>query len=67
MTQPPHPLRAEFEALTARAGLTYPPDRQEAMFAAFLGYRALATRLDAPLPEALEPASLYIPATETTA
>lgn len=64
MSDQPHPLRAEFDALTARAGLTYPADRVEVMFAAFLGYRELAMLLDAPLPDALEPAALYTPAPE---
>jgi hypothetical protein len=38
-------LRAEFEALTARAGLAIPPDRDEAMFAGFLGQRRLLALL----------------------
>lgn len=55
------PLVQEFEALCARAGLRFPEDRREAMYAAFLGYRELAMLLDAPLPESLEPAGLYHP------
>ena len=55
------PLLIEFEAGLSRAKLSFPPERKAAMFEAFLGYRALASLLDEALPEALEPAGLYIP------
>jgi hypothetical protein len=54
--------KREFAAGLARAGLTLPPERLELMKAAFLGYRALAMELNAPLPADIEPLGLFVPA-----
>jgi hypothetical protein len=53
-------LKHEFHAALARAGIAVPPDREAAMFQAFLGYRELASLLDAPLPRGVEPAAAYV-------
>lgn len=54
-------LKDEFAAALNRAGLTIEPDRMDAMYQGFLGYRDLSALLDADLPVDLEPAGLYVP------
>ena len=54
-------LEQEFFACLHRAGVSVPPDRLDAMRAAFLGYRELAAILDEKLPYAVEPAAVYVP------
>ncbi len=55
------PLEQEFQACLHRAGVTVPPDRLDAMRAAFLGYRDLATVLDEKLPYTCEPVTAWTP------
>jgi hypothetical protein len=54
-------LATEFDVLTARAGLTIPPDRRAELLTAFADLRAEIARLHAPLPPTLEPAAVYRP------
>ncbi len=56
MTDPDPGLRAEFDALTARAGLVIPPERQQSMFESFLGQRRLLALLHQNLAYTDEPA-----------
>ena len=55
MPAPDPLLRAEFDALTARAGLAIPPDRDQAMFESFLGQRRLLAMLHRPFAYTDEP------------
>ena len=52
-------LRAEYEALARRAGVTIPSDRDEAFFAAFVNFRRMLERLHAPRPATVETASVF--------
>ncbi len=56
MTDPDPALRAEFETMTARAGLVIPPERQQSMYESFLGQRRLFAVLHQPLAYTDEPA-----------
>ena len=51
----PNDLEAEFDAAIARAGLTVPPERREAMLEGFRAWRDLRRELTAPMPVATEP------------
>ncbi|HTU56103.1 MAG TPA: hypothetical protein VMF62_19220 [Acetobacteraceae bacterium] len=51
----------EFDILMARAGLTIPPDRREALLVAFADLRREIALLHDPLPPSLEPAAVYRP------
>ncbi|HTV90037.1 MAG TPA: hypothetical protein VME41_13565 [Stellaceae bacterium] len=54
----PTPEDSEFAAAVRRAGLTIPPDRWEAMRAAYCDMQALLQLLDDPLTYVDEPAVL---------
>ncbi|MBI0434680.1 hypothetical protein [Roseomonas sp. KE0001] len=58
----PQDLRAEFRACLARAGISVPPEREPAMYEAYLAYAELASVLDEPYPYAAEPAAVFTPA-----
>jgi hypothetical protein len=49
-------LRQEFALMTARAGLTIPPDRVQVMFEAFVALRDLLAHVHRPYAYAVEPA-----------
>ncbi len=52
-------LRREFEALTQRAGLAIPDDRDEAFFAAFKDFRRVIARVHKPFDHGVEVASVF--------
>ena len=52
-------LRAEFDMLARRAGLSIPEDRREAFFAAFKDFRRMTERLHRPREAAVELASVF--------
>lgn len=52
-------LAAEFDVLTARAGLTIPEDRRAELLLAFADLRGEIARLYEMLPPELEPAAVY--------
>ena len=52
-------LRAEFDMLAARAGLTIPHERREDFFAAFKDFRRMTERLHKPRDGTVELASVF--------
>ena len=52
-------LRAEYEALARRAGVTIPADRDEAFFTAFVDFRRILERLHVPRLATVETASVF--------
>jgi hypothetical protein len=61
MSQTPTPaeLEAEFDCLTARAGVTVPADRRADSLAAFADLRSQLPLLHARRPHTSEPASMF--------
>jgi hypothetical protein len=55
----PQMLEAEFDALTARAGLTIPPERRAAYLTAFADLRGQLTLLNTPRGADIEPAHVF--------
>ncbi len=58
-------LRREYEAALAQHGFVIEPERDAVMFESFKAYRALMARLDAALPQHLEPGPVWTPAALT--
>ncbi len=61
MSEDHHALAKEFDVLMARAGLSIPEDRREALLVAFADLRAEIALLHEALPPTLEPAAVYRP------
>ncbi len=55
----PQMLEAEFDALTARAGLIIPPERRAAYLASFADLRGQLALLNTPRGADIEPANVF--------
>ena len=52
-------LRAEFDAMARRAGITIPDERRDALFAAFKDFRRVIARMHKPFDASVEVASVF--------
>lgn len=58
-------MRTAFDAMTALAGLTLPPERVETIFEGFVGLQAMTADLRRTRTAASEPAGIFVPDTIT--